>query len=79
VVTVRYWAAARAAAGCDQELVEAGTVGDLMAAIGSRPPLARVLSVSSVLVDGLAVRPEDAVHPLAHDAVVDVLPPFAGG
>jgi molybdopterin converting factor small subunit len=79
VVTVRYWAAARAAAGRREELVDAGTVGDLMAAIGSRPPLARVLTASSLLVDGSAVRQDDVGHPLPGGAVVDVLPPFAGG
>ena len=79
MVTVRYWAGARAAAGCQEEQVEAGTVGDLLAAIGSRPPLARVLSAASLLVDGSAVRRDDAAHPLAGGAVVDVLPPFAGG
>ena len=79
MVTVRYWAGARAAAGCREEQVDAGTVGDLLAAIGVRPPLARVLSASSLLVDGSAVRREDSAHPLAGGAVVDVLPPFAGG
>jgi molybdopterin synthase sulfur carrier subunit len=79
VVTVRYWAGARAAAGCTEEVVDAGTVGDLVAAIGRRPPLARVLSASSLLVDGSAVHRDDVEHPLRGDAVVDVLPPFAGG
>jgi molybdopterin converting factor small subunit len=79
VVTVRYWAAARAAAGCAEESVDAGTVGELIAAIGTRPPLARVLGASSLLVDGSAVRRDDAGHPLPGGSVVDVLPPFAGG
>lgn len=79
MVTVRYWAGARAAAGCEQELVDARTVGDLLAAIGVRPPLAKVLSASSLLVDGSAVRRDDVAHQLPGGAVVDVLPPFAGG
>jgi molybdopterin synthase sulfur carrier subunit len=79
VVTVRYWAGARAAAGRDEETVDAGTMGDLLAAIGSRPQLARVLGAASLLVDGTAVRREDAGHRLPAGAVVDVLPPFAGG
>jgi molybdopterin converting factor small subunit len=79
VVTVRYWAGARAAAGRDEEAVEAGTIGELLGAIGGRPPLDRVLSASSLLVDGTAVRREDSAHPLPAGAVVDVLPPFAGG
>jgi len=79
VVTVRYWAGARAAAGRAEEAVEAATVGELLGAIGTSPALVRVLSASSLLVDGAAVRREDATHPLAAGAVVDVLPPFAGG
>ena len=79
MVTVRYWAGARAAAGREQEAVEAATVGDLLAAIGARPRLARVLGASSLLVDGTAVRREDVDRRLPTGAVVDVLPPFAGG
>ena len=79
MVTVRYWAGARAAAGRDQEDVDADTVGELLGAIGARAPLARVLDASSLLVDGAAVRRKDTAHPLPAGAVVDVLPPFAGG
>jgi molybdopterin converting factor small subunit len=79
VVTVRYWAGARAAAGREEEAVDAATVGDLLAAIGARPQLARVLSAASLLVDGTAVRREDTDHRLPQGSVVDVLPPFAGG
>ena len=78
-MTVRYWAGARAAAGRAEEAVEAGTVGELLSRIGARPPLARVLDASSLLVDGTAVRRDDREHPLPAGAVVDVLPPFAGG
>jgi sulfur-carrier protein len=79
VVTVRYWAGARAAAGHEQEAVDAGTVGELLAVLGARPDLARVLTASSLLVDGQAVRREDTGHKLATGSTVDVLPPFAGG
>ena len=79
MVTVRYWAGARAAAGRAEESVDARTVGELLAAIGVRPALARVLGASSLLVDGTAVRREDRTHLLPRGAVVDVLPPFAGG
>jgi molybdopterin synthase sulfur carrier subunit len=79
VVTVRYWAGARAAAGREEEAVEASPVREQLGAIGGRPPLDRVLVASSLLVDGTAVRREDAAHPLPAGAVVDVLPPFAGG
>jgi molybdopterin converting factor small subunit len=77
-VTVRYFAGARAAAGVPEETVDAATVGDLIAHLATRgEPLARVLSVCSYLVDGLAARDHDA--PLRDGATVDVLPPFAGG
>ena len=79
MVTVRYWAGARAAAGRAEESVDARTVGELLAAIGVRPALARVLGASSLLVDGIAVRREDTAQLLPRGAVVDVLPPFAGG
>jgi molybdopterin synthase sulfur carrier subunit len=77
--TVRSWAGARAAAGLAEEAVDARTVGDLLAVIGTRPGLARVLGASSLLVDGAAVRREDTAHELPPGSVVDVLPPFAGG
>ena len=79
MVTVRYWAGARAAAGREEETVEAATIGELLGAIGTRPPLAKVLGASSLLVDGEAVRRDDTGHELAIAATVDVLPPFAGG
>lgn len=78
-VTVRYFAGARAAAGVDTETREAQTLGDLVGQIvdehGDR--LARVLGSCSFLVDGTAAR--DRASALAPGAVVDVLPPFAGG
>ena len=76
---MRYWAGARAAAGREEETVEAATVGELLGAIGTRPPLAKVLGASSLLVDGTSVRRDDTEHRLPAGAVVDVLPPFAGG
>jgi molybdopterin converting factor small subunit len=79
VVTVRYWAGARAAAGRAEDAVDAGTVGELLALVGTRHDIERVLAVCSLLVDGTAIRPEDVDRPLPADAVVDLLPPFAGG
>jgi sulfur-carrier protein len=78
-VTVRYFAGARSAAGVDTETRTAGTldelVGQLVDAHGDR--LARVLTACSFLIDGTQTRDRAAV--LAPGAVVDVLPPFAGG
>jgi molybdopterin converting factor small subunit len=79
MVLVRYFAAARAAAGVTEEKVTAATVAELVATLGERhgARLARVLVSCTFLVDGLARRDRSAA--LASDAVVDVLPPFAGG
>jgi molybdopterin converting factor small subunit len=80
-ITLRYFAAARAAAGseCEQLAVRAGaTVGELVDTLGGRSPeLARVLSRCSYLCDGMAVR--DQAQPLQAGNTIDVLPPFAGG
>ncbi|GAA3847885.1 MoaD/ThiS family protein [Saccharothrix violaceirubra] len=81
-VTVRYFAGARAAAGvADEPVVLSGrpTVADVVAAVRRRhdPALGRVLDASSFLLDGMAVRDRTVVVPAG--ALVDVLPPFAGG
>jgi molybdopterin converting factor small subunit len=78
VVTVRYWAGARAAAGVDVETVPAArTVAELVARLGAqRAELRPVLAVASVLVDGRTGSGED---PVPVGALVEVLPPFAGG
>jgi molybdopterin converting factor small subunit len=78
VVIVRYFAAARAAAGVTEETLEAATLGALRKELASRNDrLARVLEVASFLVDGVAWRQQDA--PLPAGGTIDVLPPFAGG
>jgi molybdopterin converting factor small subunit len=78
-ITVRYFAGARAATGVDTETREAGTLDALVAQIvdshGER--LERVLTACSFLVDGTSAR--DRAVALQPGAVVDVLPPFAGG
>jgi sulfur-carrier protein len=80
-VTVRYFAAARAAAGFDDEIIGVApdtTVGALVRSLGERDPeLAKVLSRCSYLCDGIAVR--DLGMKLGDAQTVDVLPPFAGG
>jgi sulfur-carrier protein len=78
-VTVRYFAGARAASGVDTETRTAGTleelVGQIVATHGEK--LERVLTACSFLVDGTTTR--DRALVLQPGAVVDVLPPFAGG
>ena len=81
-VTVRYFAGAKAAAGTAAECVSlpaGATVADLVAALAADhgDALARVLGACSFLLDEVAVR--DQRVPVPDGAVLDVLPPFAGG
>jgi sulfur-carrier protein len=95
MVTVRYWAAAKHAAGVAEETISGGTLSEVLATVAARPretgpaagtpgqgaaALAAVLERSSFLVNGEPVggRAPDAVL-LADAAVIEVLPPFAGG
>lgn len=86
-VTVRYFAAARAAAGVAEETVSVPAAGEspgpasvgavVAAAADGRPRLAEVLPRCSFLLDEVAVHgPGTPVRP---GQVLDVLPPFAGG
>jgi sulfur-carrier protein len=78
---IRYWAAAKQAAGVAEESFEAVTLGELMTKITeNRTELARVVSRSSFLIDGSPVgkRPHGEVR-LGEGVTVEVLPPFAGG
>jgi sulfur-carrier protein len=80
VVTVRYFAGARAAAGgIPAEAVTARSLDELtdLLAIRHGERLAVVLKAASFLVDGLACHDRQAALPVG--ATVDVLPPFAGG
>lgn len=79
VVTVTFYAAARAAAGTDVVRVHSGTLRDVLAASVTLtdPRLAAVLERCSVLVDGVVVHSSD--DNVAPGSAVDVLPPFAGG
>lgn len=87
---IRYFAAARAAAGTDAETLETPadrpcTRQDVEALLvrahpeppPGQPPLAEVLARSSFLLDGVACPDPGSVVPA--DGVLDVLPPFSGG
>jgi sulfur-carrier protein len=83
-VTVRYWAAAKEAAGVAEETLDADTLAGALAAAlarrGADSRLRHVLDRSSFLVDGSAVGSSGASEVvLAEAAVIEVLPPFAGG
>lgn len=76
-ITVRYWAAARAATGVDAEQVRGATAGAVVdAAVARHPDLSRVARVATLLLDGRAVGRE---APVPAGATLEVLPPFAGG
>ena len=84
-VVVRYWAAAKAATGLAEEPFPAEPdLGALLDAVRARhgvdSRVAEVLARCSYLVDEVSPgrRPPSDVA-LAPGAVVDVLPPFAGG
>jgi molybdopterin synthase sulfur carrier subunit len=83
-VTIRYWAAAKDAAGMPEESVEASTLADALAVVlagrAGDDRLRQVIARSSFLVNALPVRRDAHEGTLLEDgATIEVLPPFAGG
>jgi molybdopterin converting factor small subunit len=86
-VAVRYWAAARAAAGVDSEtltVAEGTTLRDVLDLVRKahpdRPKLPEVIGVCSVLVGDRPVGSTDPADvPIRAGDTVELLPPFAGG
>jgi molybdopterin converting factor small subunit len=80
-LTVRFFAAARAAAAvesADIRLDRPTSVAEVIRELSSRSAdLAQVLQRCSYLCDGIAVR--DLERELRPGQTLDVLPPFAGG
>ncbi|MFE0748418.1 MoaD/ThiS family protein [Gordonia sp. NPDC058843] len=80
-LTVRFFAAARAAAGAEERVVEidpSTTLGVLEHTLAAgNPSLATVLERCSYLRDEIAF--SDRARPLGTCTTLDVLPPFAGG
>lgn len=80
-LTVRYFAAAREAAGADSavlSLKNGATVDDAIRELcGQSDKMTLVLQKCSFLCDGVAVRDRTTV--LRPHQTLDVLPPFAGG
>ncbi len=85
VVTVRYWAGARAAAGVAEESFPVpASLADLLAEVTSRhldrPRLKDVVSVCSILVGDRPVSTSDPADVVLEPGdTVELLPPFAGG
>ena len=78
---MRYYAGAAEAAGREEErldLLAPAPLSDVLEVLAERhgPGLARVLAACSFLLDAVAAPRESLV---ADGAVLDVLPPFAGG
>ena len=77
-IEVRYFAAARAAAGADSVRVNPATLSMILTELGgSNPALAHVIAQCSFLVDSLAAT--DLNMHVNAGSVIDVLPRFAGG
>jgi sulfur-carrier protein len=82
-VTMRYWAAAKEAAGVAEHELTADTLASALVAAAAHQGgerLRAVLARSSFLIDGNPVgrRAAESVV-LADGNVIEVLPPFAGG
>ena len=82
-VTVRYWAAAKEAAGVAEQHMTADTLAAALAQAAKTAGAGRlraVLDRSSFLIDGDPVGRRAAESVLLRDGnVIEVLPPFAGG
>jgi sulfur-carrier protein len=80
--TLRFWAAAKAAAGVAEEPYDATTLAEALDAARGKhgEALARVLERSTYVVDDAPVggRGHESVL-LSEGGFVEVLPPFAGG
>jgi molybdopterin converting factor small subunit len=77
---VRYWAGAREIAGTPEQSVPLDSLSQLLAAIGAEhgDRMARLLDVGLILVDGERA-PRGVDRALDESAIVEILPPFAGG
>ena len=81
-VTVRYFAAARAAAGVELERLDVPAGGTVARPAGRRPRAARRGAgpgAGALLLPARRGRRARPATALPDDATLDVLPPFAGG
>jgi sulfur-carrier protein len=81
VVSLYYWAGARAAAGVEVESFSTSSIAEALrqAEAARDDRFSRVVQACSLLIDGVAARPIDLDRVLDGPVRVDVLPPFAGG
>ena len=78
MTTVRFFAAARAAAGRGELAVEFATLQDLVTHCESfAPALAPLLPTCTFLIDGISTTDLSTV--ISHAREIDILPKFAGG
>ncbi len=79
MITIQYFAGARAATGIASEQLESGPLAEVLARAIDRhgPELARIFSASTYLLDGTNIR--DTSTLIADGNTLDILPPFAGG
>ena len=77
-IEIRYFAAARAAAGVSSERVNPASLSTILTQVtANNPALAHVIEQCSFLVDSVAVNDMD-MH-IKAGSFIDVLPRFAGG
>ncbi|MEI7541040.1 MAG: MoaD/ThiS family protein [Actinomycetes bacterium] len=77
-IEIRYFAAARAAAGSSSARINPGTLSSIVFELGqANPALAHVIDQCSFLVDSVAAN--DLDMQINAGSVIDVLPRFAGG
>jgi len=77
-VTVRFFAAARAAAGVNEITLDSSSAMNILdQAAALHPKLGQVLPQCSYLLDEVSLRDLSVV--VSDGSTLDVLPPFAGG
>lgn len=75
---VNFYAAARAASGVSESLIEGATLGEIIASASAKhPKLIAILPGCSYLVNGAAESNNDLK--VSAGDVIDILPRFAGG
>lgn len=84
IVTIRYWAAAKDAAGTSEEKISAETLATALDVVRRKHEdnsrFANVLACSSFLIDSNPAGRHAAENIMLNEgAVVEVLPAFAGG